>query len=150
MRCIWIDADACSRVARNIAIRLAKRTNIQAMLVANHQLSIRETDKIHVILCGPEKNAADHYIHAESKPKDIAVCRDIELIKQLLAKGLSVLNDRGKIYTTETITFDSLRRTQANFVHSELGFSSPPTQKKGKTYSHEFASALDHLVNRCT
>ncbi len=150
MRCIWIDADSCSREARNIVMRLTRRIDIKVVLVANHPLRIRENNRIQVVLCGVGRDAADDYIHAESRPGDIVVCRDIALTQRLLSKGAHVLNDRGKIYTEQSIAYDTLRRDMAYQVHTELGITKSHSRKKKEGHSHAFARGLEHLLYRCT
>lgn len=100
---LWVDADACPRVIKDILFRAATRTGIQLRLVANQALATPRLPNIRSITVPSGLDVADSTIVARSRPGDLAVTADIPLAAELVAKGVTAINPRGELYTKESV-----------------------------------------------
>ncbi len=100
---IWVDADACPNVIKEILFRAAERTATDLTLIANHPLRIPPSKWINFIQVQQGFDIADHEIVQRSQPQDLVVTADIPLAAELVDKQVLVLNPRGERYTPENI-----------------------------------------------
>ena len=100
---IWVDADACPKVIKEILFRVAERTGISLTLVANQEMAIPRLKNIRFVRVAPGFDVADNEIVKRIKNGDLVITADIPLAAQVVAKGGFALNPRGELYTADTI-----------------------------------------------
>jgi len=100
---IWVDADACSIVIKEILFRAAERTKITTTLVANQFLRTPVSPYIKIITVLGGFDVADASIVQELEADDLVITADIPLAALVVEKGGHALNPRGELYTTANI-----------------------------------------------
>lgn len=100
---IWVDADACPRVIKEILFRAAVRHEIQTTLVANQSLPVPPSRFIRTLRVAAGFDVADNEIVKRAAAGDLVITADIPLAAEVLAKGALALNPRGELYQQATI-----------------------------------------------
>src|SRR5687767_8612476 len=100
---IWVDADACPKVIKEIIFRAALRVSIQVILVANQLISTPPSFFIKKIQVLPKLDAADDYILQHMNDGDLIITADIPLANLVVEKGGFALNPRGIFYDKNNI-----------------------------------------------
>lgn len=100
---IWVDADACPVVIKDILFRAAERTQTTTTLLANHYLKIPPSKVISFVQVSAGFDVADNEIVKRAKPNDLVITADIPLAAEVVAKGCLALNPRGELYTESNI-----------------------------------------------
>jgi uncharacterized protein YaiI (UPF0178 family) len=100
---IWVDADACPVVIKDMLFRAAEREQVPVTLVANQWLRTPPSRFIRAIQVPAGFDVADGEIVRRVEPGDMVVTQDIPLAALVLEKGALALNPRGELYTPETI-----------------------------------------------
>ena len=143
---IWVDADACPKVIKQILYRAADRIPVKITLVANRALPVPKSPYIQFIRVETGFDIADHCIVGNARPGDLVVTGDIPLAAELIDKGCMALSPRGELYDDENIRerlnirdfFDTLR---GSGVHS----GGPPSFSQANRM--RFANQLDRLLS---
>ncbi len=140
---IWVDADSCPRRVREIVIRAAGRTGTRAVFVANRNIPTGRMKGFRMRVVAD----ADREILERVEDADLVVTRDIPLAAQLVGRGITVLNDRGTVYTSENV---GERLSWRDFMAElrERGTYVPEQDRLGDTDIREFANALDRELRR--
>ncbi|OQW69631.1 MAG: DUF188 domain-containing protein [Proteobacteria bacterium ST_bin12] len=149
---IWVDADACPVVIKEILYRAAIRTGIETILVANAWLRVPPSPHIRAVQVDKGFDVADNYIVQAVEVSDLVITADIPLAAQVVGKGAHALNPRGEMYTSANIAerlamrdmMDELR-SQGAEIGGPAAFNQADRQK--------FAAELDrfmarHIVNK--
>jgi len=100
---IWVDADACPNVIKDILFRAAVRVRIRLTLVANTKLNHLKSGYIDAVEVAAGADVADAYIVEHAEPGDLAITADIPLAAGMVEKGGFALNPRGEMYTSDNI-----------------------------------------------
>ncbi len=100
---IWVDADACPAMIKDILFRAAQRTKTPLTLIANHPLRIPSSRYIQFKQVSAGFDVADNEIVKKLNVGDLVITADIPLAAEVVAKGGHALNPRGERYTTENI-----------------------------------------------
>jgi uncharacterized protein YaiI (UPF0178 family) len=100
---IWVDADACPQVIKEILFRAAVRAQVTTTLVANTPLRTPPSPFIKTVRVAKGFDVADHLIVQQVQPGDLVVTADIPLAADVIAKGGHALNPRGEFYTPDSI-----------------------------------------------
>jgi uncharacterized protein len=100
---IWVDADACPNVIKEILFRAAERTGVMVTLVANRSLAIPRLPSLRLLHVGDGFDVADKEIVERSTAGDLVITADIPLAAEIIAKGGEALNPRGERYSADTI-----------------------------------------------
>jgi len=100
---IWVDADACPRVIKEILYRAAERTGVAMTLVANQPLTTPRLKNIRALRVAAGFDVADNEIVKRLTTGDLVITADIPLAAEVIAKDGHALNPRGELYTTENI-----------------------------------------------
>ncbi|WJV54692.1 YaiI/YqxD family protein [Pectobacteriaceae bacterium CE90] len=103
MPVIWVDADACPNVIKEVLYRAAERTETSVTLVANQSLKVPPSRFIHTLRVPAGFDVADNEIVRRANPGDLVVTSDIPLAAEVLEKQAVALNPRGERYTPDTI-----------------------------------------------
>ncbi|MEC6814304.1 YaiI/YqxD family protein [Photobacterium toruni] len=100
---IWVDADACPNVVKEILFRAADRAKISVTLVANQYIRTPPSPFLRSIQVEQGFDVADNYIVQQAEVGDLVITADIPLADELITKGAHALNPRGELYTKDTI-----------------------------------------------
>ncbi|MEO3989783.1 YaiI/YqxD family protein [Pseudocitrobacter cyperus] len=100
---IWVDADACPNVIKEVLFRAADRTQMQVTLVANQYLRVPPSRFIRAMVVPKGFDVADNEIVRLCEPGDLVITADIPLAAEVLEKGAAALNPRGERYSEATI-----------------------------------------------
>ncbi|MCP4955088.1 YaiI/YqxD family protein [Photobacterium aquimaris] len=100
---IWVDADACPNVVKEILFRAADRAKVQVTLVANQYIRTPPSPFLRSIQVEQGFDVADNYIVQQAEAGDLVITADIPLADELITKGAHALNPRGEMYTKDTI-----------------------------------------------
>lgn len=144
---IWIDADACPRVIKEIVFRASQRLNLPVVLVANSCLAKHTTALISSVVVADGFDVADDHIAEHSAAHDLVITADIPLAARIVAKGGLALDPRGELYNEETIG----ERLSVRDLMMELrsgGLIQGGPGQFSLTDRQRFASALDRLLTQ--
>ncbi len=142
---IWVDADACPVVIRDILYRLASRRQIPVTLVANQSIQIPRSPHLRMLQVEPGFDQADQEIVRRVQPGDIVITSDIPLAADAIKGGAEVLSPRGERFTPDNI---ASRLSMRDFMETlrasgeQTGGPSAFSQADRKA----FADLLDRLV----
>jgi len=100
---IWVDADACPKVVKEILFRAAERTGVSVTLVANQPLQIPRIPSLRAVQVRSGFDVADGEIVKSVAAGDLVITADIPLAAEVIAKGGQALNPRGELYSSDTI-----------------------------------------------
>ena len=100
---IWVDADACPKVIKEILFRAAERTAVPITLVANRLLYTPSSPYISAIQVADGFDVADSEIVKRLETGDLVITADIPLAAEVIAKGGHALDPRGEMYSPDTI-----------------------------------------------
>ena len=100
---IWVDADACPAVIKDILYRAAERMKLPLTLVANRPMRTPPSKYIRAVLVPLGIDVADNRIVRDLAAGDLVITADIPLAAEVIAKGAHALNPRGEFYSTENI-----------------------------------------------
>ncbi|MEF1219099.1 YaiI/YqxD family protein, partial [Photobacterium damselae] len=96
---IWVDADACPNVVKEILFRVANRVGVQVTLVANQFIRVPASAHIRSIQVEAGFDVADNYIVQQVEAGDLVITADIPLADEVITKNGHALNPRGEMYT---------------------------------------------------
>ena len=142
---IWVDADACPGVIKEILYRVAQRTQVPLTLVANQYLKTPPYPSIRSIQVPKGFDVADNHIVEQAKPGDLVITADIPLAAAVIDKGALALNPRGELYSKENIrqTLD-MRNFMDVLRSSGVETGGPPAFSQADRQN--FANQLDRLL----
>jgi uncharacterized protein YaiI (UPF0178 family) len=142
---IWVDADACPKVIKEILFRAAKRAEVQVTLVANQSLHRPASRHIKSLQVSSGFDVADNEIVKHVAAGDLVVTADIPLAAQVVEKGAHALNPRGELYTPDNIKARlNLRDFMATLRDSGVNTGGPPPLSQSDRQA--FANHLDRLL----
>jgi len=144
---LWVDADACPRVIKEIVFRASERLNLPVVLVANKSLAKHHSHLVESIVVPEGFDVADDYIAEQSAPDDLVITSDIPLAARIVAQGGVALDPRGDLYTEENVGERLAMRDLMMELRSGGLVQGGPSQF-GMTDRQRFASALDRLLTR--
>jgi len=144
---IWVDADACPVVIKEILFRAAERTKITTTLVANQFLRTPASPFIKMITVSGGFDVADAKIVDECEAGDLVITADIPLAALVVTKGTHALNPRGELYTEANIKERlAMRNLMEELRGNGMDINGP------STFNHAdrkvFAAALDSFITK--
>ncbi|MDH3304565.1 MAG: YaiI/YqxD family protein [Gammaproteobacteria bacterium] len=145
---IWVDADACPVVARDILYRAADRTGTQVVLVANQPLSTPYSKNIKSLQVPKGFDVADDEIVKRVEAGDLVITSDIPLAAEVIAKDAHALSPRGELHTKENIGAKLNMRDFMDTMRSsgvEMGGGPDAYSQRDK---QAFANNLDRFLTR--
>ncbi len=142
---IWVDADACPVVIKDILFRAAMRTKIEITLVANQYIKIPSSPFINMRQVAAGFDVADDEIVALCEQGDLVITSDIPLASDVIDKGALALSGRGDLFTKENIKQtlnmrDFMDTMRASGVQTQ---GPPPLNQKDR---QAFANNLDKIL----
>ena len=144
---IWIDADACPRVIKEIVFRASERLGIPVCLVANTGLAKHHTDLITSVVVADGFDVADDYIAEQARLQDLVITADIPLAARIVEKGALGLDPRGELYTEENVGERLSMRDLMQELRGAGMIQGGPGQFS-TTDRQRFASSLDRVLTR--
>ena len=142
---IWVDADACPGVIKDILFRAADRTGIQTTLMANHALRVPPSKNISFIQVRSGFDVADDEIVKRVADGDLVITSDIPLASEVIEKGAHALSPRGELFTKENIKPRLNIRDFLDTMRSS-GFNTGGPPPLSQTDRREFANHLDRFL----
>ena len=142
---IWVDADACPNVIKEILFRAAERLGVPLTLVANQPLQVPGSRYIRAVQVAAGFDVADNHIVREAKAGDLVVTADIPLAADVVAKGCRALNPRGELYTEENVRQRLAMRDLMDTLRGS-GIDTGGPQSFSQTERQAFANQLDRLL----
>jgi len=143
---IYVDADACPTVIKDILYRVSQRTGIEVILVANQALAIPRIPTVRAVQVSAGFDVADKRIVELVAKDDLVITADIPLAAEVIEKGGKALNPRGELYTAANI---KARLNMRDFMDSmrnsgvQVGGGPPPLTQRDRMI---FANALDTYI----
>ncbi len=143
---IYVDADACPTVIKDILYRVSQRTGIEVILVANQSLAIPRIPTVRAVQVSAGFDVADKRIVELVAKDDLVITADIPLAAEVIEKGGKALNPRGELYTAANI---KARLNMRDFMDSmrnsgvQVGGGPPPLTQRDRMI---FANALDTYI----
>ena len=142
---IWVDADACPVVIREVLFRAAQRTKIEMTLVANHVIKVPPYKNVSFMQVASGFDVADDEIVRLVGSGDLVITSDIPLAAEVIEKGATALSPRGELHTLDNIKarlnmrdfLDTMRSSGVN-----TGGPPPLSQTERQT----FANKLDRYL----
>jgi len=142
---IWVDADACPIVTKDILFRAAERTKIQTTLVANQAIRIPPSAYISFLRVTQGFDEADNEIVKRLQAGDLVITADIPLAADVIEKDGIALNPRGELYTKENIR-DRLNMRDFMETMRASGIQTGGPAPLNKSDRQAFANQLDKLL----
>jgi uncharacterized protein YaiI (UPF0178 family) len=144
---IWVDADACPNVIKEILFRAAIRTKTQITLVANQLIRTPPSPFIKNKVVSAGFDVADNEIVKLMEAGDLVITADIPLADAVIDKGGIALNPRGELYSKDNIKQRlSIRNFNEAVRSSGVMTGGPATIHK--RYLQSFANSLDKFLTR--
>ena len=145
---IWVDADACPVVVREILFRAAARTGVQVTLVANQPLSVPKAKNINTLQVPGGFHVADDEIVKRVQAGDLVITSDIPLAAEVIDKGGYALSPRGELHTKENIGAKlNMRDFMDTMRSSGVEMSGGPAAYSQRD-KQDFANNLDRLLTK--
>ncbi len=144
---IWVDADACPRVIKDILYRAAERRRVRLILVANSRFPVPKSEFIDFMQVGAGFDKADLSIVEQARSGDVVITTDIPLAAGVIEKGGTGLSPRGEVFDTDNIRG---RLTMRDFLDEMRGsgvMTGGPSALSARD-RQEFANQLDRLLTR--
>lgn len=143
---IWVDADACPVVIKEILFRAAARMQVNVILVANQPINIPRSPYIRFIQVPKGFDVADNEIVKQAQAGDLVITGDIPLAAEVLEKGALALSPRGEMFSVNSIkaqlTMRDFMETMRSSGVQVGGGPAPMNQSDRKA----FADSLDKYL----
>ncbi len=144
---IWVDADACPKVIKEILYRAAQRVSVELTLVANQPLTTPRSRFIKTKQVSGGFDVADKWIVEEVKKDDLVITADIPLAAEVVEKGALALNPRGELYTEENVRERLGIRDMMDELRSTGAITGGPSAIT-RSDRQAFANQLDSLLTK--
>ena len=144
---IWVDADACPNVIKQILFRAAERVQVSLTLVANKAIQIPSSRFIRSIRVEGGFDVADNYIVQHLQPGDLVITADIPLAAEAIERDAHALNPRGTLYTRNNIKERLVMRDLMDELRSS-GVQSGGPKGLGQSDRKAFANQLDRFLTK--
>jgi len=144
---IWVDADACPNVVKDILFRAAQRVRVLTILVANQLIRTPPSRYISKVQVRAGFDEADKYIADAVESGDLVITADIPLAALVIDKGGYALNPRGELYTRDNIRQRlGLRNFMEELRSSGVNTGGPSSLSQSDRQA--FANELDRFLTR--
>ena len=144
---IWVDADACPGVIKDMLYRAAQRTSLQLTLVANRALQVPRSPWISMVQVPQGFDVADNHILDIAVAGDLVITADIPLAAAVVGKGASALNPRGELYTRDNVQgLLDMRNFMDTLRSSGVESGGPPVLSNNDRQA--FAAQLNRWIAR--
>jgi uncharacterized protein len=144
---IWIDADACPKLVKEIIYKISQRLQLPVVLVANKSMFIPPSPLIRLVTVSLGADVADSYIVEHVKENDLVITADLPLAAFIVEKNAVGLNVRGEIYTEENVRERlSMRDFMKDLRDNGVITGGPDTF--GPKDAERFTNAINKILTR--
>lgn len=145
---IWVDADACPNVIKDILCRAADRKRLIITFVANRHVAVPPSPFIKSIVVSSGFDVADNEIVNRVEQGDLVITSDIPLASDAIDKGALALSPRGELFTASNIKARlNIRDFMDSMRASGVQTGGPPALSQADRKA--FADHLDRLLAQC-
>ncbi len=144
---IWVDADACPVVVRDILFKAAERTGVALTLIANQRLRVPPAANISSVQVSSGFDVADNEIVRRAEAGDLVITSDIPLAAEVIEKGALALSPRGELFSADNIRAILNMRDFMDTMRSS-GVHSAGSAPFGQQDKQAFANQLDRYLSR--
>ncbi len=144
---IWIDADACPRVVKEIVFKAAARLQVEVCLVANQGLAKHHSRLVSSVIVPGGMDEADKYIAAHAAATDLVITADIPLAARIVEQGGVAIDPRGELYTDDNVGERLSVRDLMQGLRDE-GLVQGGPAPFGPADRQRFAAAFDRTLTR--
>lgn len=144
---IWVDADACPGVIKEILFRAAERTGTLVTLVANQPIRTPRSRYVTAVQVGAGFDVADNEIVRRCEPGDLVITSDIPLADEVISKGALALSPRGELFSKDNIKARLNMRDFLETMRSSGIQSEGPAALNGQD-RQAFGNALDKWLQQ--
>lgn len=146
---IWVDADACPNVIKEVLFKASARTKTPLTLVANHSLRVPPMRWITMLQVSSGFDVADNEIVKRVMPGDLVITSDVPLADEVLTKGAAVISPRGEELTKHNIKSRlNIRDFMDTMRSSGIQTGGPPALSAND--KQLFANALDRWLQKAS
>jgi len=144
---IWVDADACPVVIKEILFRAADLTGIELTLVANQPIRVPASSNITFLQVIAGFDVADNEIVRRLAPGDLVITSDIPLAAEVIDGVGMVLSPRGELFSEENIKARlNIRDFLDTMRASGINTGGPPALNQNDRKL--FADQLDKILTK--
>jgi uncharacterized protein len=144
---IWIDADACPRMIKEVIFKVSERLQIPVILVANSQMHIPHTPLVSLVRVEQGADVADQYIVQHVQADDLVITADIPLAAFVVEKNAIAIDPRGELYTEENVQERlSVRDYMKELRDSGLDTGGP--KSFGPKDKENFTNSLNRILTK--
>jgi uncharacterized protein len=144
---IWVDADACPVVIKEIIFKAADRTQVLTTLVANHFVRTPPSKYISFVQVNSGFDVADDEIVKRIAEGDLVITSDIPLADEVVTKKAYALSPRGELYTKENIKSRLNIRDFMDTMRAS-GVNTGGPSALSQSDRQNFANHLDRLLSQ--
>lgn len=148
---IWVDADACPTVVRDIVAAAAHKQGIAAVYVANKALAVPPSPHISFVQVDKSSDAADVYIADNATTLDLVITQDVPLAHAVVSKGAVAINPHGLKFTPDNIGDRVSMRNLMQDLRDSGAITGGPKQfseKDKRAFANSFSSELTKLIKQ--
>ena len=148
---IWVDADACPGVVKNILFKAVDRTRVELTLVANHPMKMPQRNYITFLQVSSGFDEADNRILELLDKGDLVITADIALAAQVLEKESDALNPRGHLYSKNSIRDQMRMKAFKEGLRDsgiDTGGPSAINQKNTSRFANHLNKWLSNYLNK--
>jgi uncharacterized protein YaiI (UPF0178 family) len=144
---IWVDADACPKLIKELIYRTSARLQIPVVLVANSTMSVPHNSLITLHVVAQGDDIADQYIVEHCGKQDVVITQDIPLAALVVKKGVCAINSRGELYTEDNISDRLATRDLMKELRDSGIETGGPAPFNAKNVEH-FANSLNKVITK--
>jgi hypothetical protein len=144
---IWVDADACPQVIKEILFRAAERAQVMTTLVANTTLRTPTSAFITSVRVKQGFDVADHWIVQQMQAGDLVITADIPLAAEVITRGAHALDPRGELYSEDNVRERLAMRNLMQDLRSTGELIGGPASFRHAD-RQRFANQLDRFLTR--
>ena len=146
---IWVDADACPAVIKDILFRAGERRQVEVTLVANHAMRVPSSKWVDLLIVPGGFDVADDEIVRRVAAGDLVITSDIPLASEVIDAGAHALSSRGERFTPENIKARlNIRDFMDTMRSSGVNTGGPPALSQADRKA--FADELDRWLAKNT
>ncbi|MBV8803016.1 MAG: YaiI/YqxD family protein [Gammaproteobacteria bacterium] len=142
---VWVDADACPNIIKDILCRAAERTKTEMIFVSNQPIRTLKSSFVKNLIVTAGFDVADNRIIQELEEGDLVISADIPLVDAVISKGGHAIHPRGELYTKNNIKQRLAIRNFNESVRSSGVITGGP-DKMTKKDIQLFANCLDQFL----
>lgn len=144
---IWVDADACPAVIRDILFKAAHRTGVTVTLVANQNINTPALANIRMLRVSQGFDVTDNEIVQRVNEGDLVITSDIPLADEIISRKAISLSPRGELFTRENI---KSRLNMRDFLESmrSSGVQTGGPAALSQSDRQQFANHLDRILSQ--